>query len=271
MSRAWTFLRALLLAPPLYVLLLGLGLMSLAWNLIALLLHPLLPAARGRAVGRAGIAHGYRLFWTVASAVGMMRIDARCLAPLKAEQGLIIAANHPTMLDALLLVAHLPRSACIMKASLMKNIFLGAGARLARYIRNDSAHAMVKQAVADLKAGGQLVIFPEATRTTEWPLNSFTPGVTLIAKLAQAPIQTVFIDTDSPYLGKGWPIWRVPPLPIVFSLRLGERFAPQPDSHAMTAMLERYFRQHIEATGQGDDALKAAPACPPNPHAPTSF
>lgn len=270
MSRVRACLKAVLLAPPLYVLLLGLGLMSLTWNLIALLLHPLLPAARGRAVGRAGIAHGYRLFWTVASAAGMMRIDASCLAPLKDERGLVIVANHPTMLDALLLVAHLPRSACIMKASLMKNIFLGAGARLARYIRNDSAHAMVKQAVADLKDGGQLVIFPEATRTTQFPLNPFTPGVTLIAKLAKAPIQTVFIDTDSPYLGKGWPIWRVPPLPIVFTLRLGERFAPQADSHAMTATLERYFRQHIEARAQGADAEPAPPCLPHNPRAPTS-
>ncbi|RYF65265.1 MAG: 1-acyl-sn-glycerol-3-phosphate acyltransferase [Comamonadaceae bacterium] len=252
-------LKAVLLAPPLYVLLLGLGLMSLTWNLVSLLLHPLLPAARGRAVGRAGIAHGYRMFWAVACACGMMRIDARCLAPLKDERGLIIVANHPSMLDALLLVAHLPRSACIMKASLMKNIFLGAGARLARYIRNDSAHAMVKQAVADLRQGGQLVIFPEATRTAQWPLNPFTPGVTLIAKLAKAPIQTVIIDTDSPYLGKGWPLWRVPPLPVVFSLRLGERFAPQADSHAMTHTLEQYFRQHIDKRGDGDGAEPVPP------------
>ena len=83
------------------------------------------------------------------------------------------------MLDALLLVARLPRSACIMKADLMRNIFLSAGARLARYIRNDSARTMVRLAVEDLKNGGQLVIFPEGTRTVTPPLNAFRPGVTL--------------------------------------------------------------------------------------------
>jgi len=266
MSRLPGLLKAVLLAPPLYALLLGLGLASLVWNLIALVLHPLLPAQRGRDVGRAGIANGYRGFWAVASACGMMRIDASCLDPLRDEPGLIFVANHPTMLDALLLVAHLPRSACIMKASLMKNIFLGAGARLARYIRNDSARSMVRLAVEDLRAGGQLVIFPEGTRTTDWPLNRFRPGVTLIAKLAQAPIQTVFIETDSPYLGKGWPIWRVPPLPIVFRLRLGERFAPAEDSDAMLADLEQYFRHTME---QRRTATAAAPACQ-TPRAPTS-
>lgn len=257
--------KAVLLAPPLYLLLLGLGLMSLAWNLVAMVLYPLLPAGRGRDVGRAAIAHGYRLFWTVACACGMMRIDARCLSALRDEQGLVIIANHPTMLDALLLVAHLPHSACIMKASLMRNVFLGAGARLARYIRNDSARTMVRLAVDDLRDGGQLVVFPEGTRTTGGRLNAFRPGVTLIARLAQAPIQTVFIDTDSPYLGKGWPIWRVPPLPIVFHLRLGERFAPMADSNALTARLEQYFQQHL-TPGPAPEA--AAAECQ-SPRAPT--
>ncbi len=250
-------LRLVVFALVLYALLLMLGLVSLGWNLIATLLCPLLPAGTGRDLGRAAIAHVYRAFWGVASACRMMRVDASCLDPLRDEPGLIFMANHPTMLDALLLVAHLPRSACIMKASLMKNIFLGAGARLARYIRNDSARTMVRLAVEDLRAGGQLVIFPEGTRTTEWPLNRFRPGVTLIAKRAQAPIQTVFLDTDTPYLGKGWPIWRVPPLPVVFRLRLGERFAPAQDCDALLAQLEHYFRQHIEAR-----PLEAQAECP---------
>ncbi|SEA06719.1 1-acyl-sn-glycerol-3-phosphate acyltransferases [Variovorax sp. YR216] len=244
------------LALPLYALLALLGVISLVWNLIAMLLYPLLPAGAGRTVGRSVIAHAYRAFWASASLCGMMRIDASCLDTLRNERGLIIVANHPTMLDALLLVARLPRSACIMKADLMRNVFLGAGARLARYIRNDSARTMVKLAVEDLRSGGQLVIFPEGTRTVTPPLNAFRPGVTLIAKLAQSPIQTVFIDTDSPYLAKGWPLWRVPPLPIVFRLRLGQRFAPSQDSDALLKQLEQYFRQSMEQR-----TPDAQPAC----------
>ncbi|CAN5681972.1 hypothetical protein BH11PSE13_BH11PSE13_18380 [soil metagenome] len=246
MIRALRLLATIPLALLLYTLLLFLGAMSLGWNLIAMVLHPVLPARHGLRIGRAGISWGYRLFWNVASACRMMRIDASCLDALRDEPGVIFVANHPTMLDALLLVAHLPKSACIMKASLMKNVFLGAGARLAQYIRNDSARTMVRLAVDDLREGGQLVIFPEGTRTVTPPLNAFRPGVTLIAKLAQAPIQTVFIDTDSPYLGKGWPLWRVPPLPVVFKLRLGHRFPPLQDSAALLTQLDQYFRHHVE-------------------------
>jgi len=227
------------LALQLMLLVLGLG--SLLWNLLALPLHLLLPRALGRRIGRAAIARGYRLYWWAAAAVGMVRLHADALDVLADEPGLIVVANHPSMLDALMLVAHLPKGVCIMKASLMRNPFLGAGARLARYIRNDPAPAMVRLAVQDLRDGGHLVLFPEGTRTTRAPLNALRPGFTLIAQRAGVPIQTVFIDTDSPYLGKGWPLWRLPPLPIVFSVRLGRRFQPAADHAALLSEIEAYF------------------------------
>lgn len=221
------------------LLLLGLG--SLLWNLVALVLYPLLPRATGRRIGRAAIAAGYRIFWQMARLAGMVHLHSGVLDSLRDEPGLIVVANHPSMLDAMMLVARLPRSACIMKASLMRNPLLAPGARLARYIRNDSPRGLVRLAVADLRQGGQLVMFPEGTRTTVPAVNPFHGGVTLIARLAGAPIQTVFIDTHSPYLCKGWPLWRLPPLPIVFSVRLGRRFEPVEDNAALLQELETYF------------------------------
>jgi 1-acyl-sn-glycerol-3-phosphate acyltransferase len=235
-----------LLALWLYVLLLWLGLISLGWNLIAFVIYPLFPRRIGQRIGRGGIAYGYRFYWWCARLSGLMRIDARALQALRSEPGgLIIAANHPTMLDALLIVAQLPRSVCIMKASLMRNVFLGAGARLARYIRNDSPRKMIRHAVASLREGGQLVLFPEGTRTEGARLNCFRPGITVIAQRAGVPIQTVIIETDTPYLGKGWPLWRCPPLPIVFKLRLGQRFEPQDDAAHTLGELEAYFRKEL--------------------------
>lgn len=233
---AWLALQAHLLV---------LGLMSVGWNLAALLLYPLLPRPQGLRIGRYMIARGYGLFWRLAAFTGMMRLDADVLDTLRDEPGLIIVANHPSMLDAVMLMARLPRSACIMKASLMHNPLLGPGARLARYIRNDSAYGMIQCAVQDLQAGGQLVMFPEGTRTTRAPLNPFHASFTLIARRAGVPIQALFIDTDSPYLGKGWPIWRLPPLPILFRVRMGRRFAPQDDHEALMAEIESYYRTGV--------------------------
>ena len=233
---AWLALQAQLLL---------LGLMSVAWNAAALLLYPLLPRAVGRRLGRAMIAYGYRIFWRIAAAVGMLRLDAEVLDTLRDEAGLIVVANHPSMLDALMLVARLPRSACIMKASLMRNPLLGPGARLARYIRNDSAYGMIQVAVQDLQDGGQLVLFPEGTRTTQAPVNPFHASFALIAKRARVPVQAVFIDTNSPYLGKGWPLWRLPPLPIRFAVRLGRRFEPPQDHLALLAEAQAHFAANV--------------------------
>jgi 1-acyl-sn-glycerol-3-phosphate acyltransferase len=253
-------LRTLLFLPVawlgLQLQLLLLGLMSITWNVVALLLYPLLPRATGLRVGRAMIAWGYGLFWRIARCSGMLRLEAGVLDALREERGLIVVANHPSLLDAVMLVARLPRCACIMKSSIARNPLLGPGAKLARYIRNDSAHSMVQGAVDDLKAGGQLVLFPEGTRTAPGlrharpqRLNSFHFSFTMIAQRALVPIQTVFIDTDSPYLGKGWPLWKLPPLPIRFTVRLGQRFAPAADHKALQAEIEAYFLAGLQSQG----------------------
>jgi 1-acyl-sn-glycerol-3-phosphate acyltransferase len=248
-SSALPAMRKLLQFPKgvlLHVQLLLLGAVSLAWNLAAFVLYPLLPRERGLRLGRAVISHSYRACWALGELLGLMKLDASALDTLAGEPGLIVVANHPSMLDALILVSRLPRSACIMKAELIRNPFLGAGAKLARYIRNDSPRGLIRLAVADLQRGGQLVVFPEGTRTTLPPVNRpFRPGVPLIAKLAKAPIQAVFIETDSPYLTKGWPIWRLPPMPIAYTVRLGRRFEPQADTDALLSELEQYFATHL--------------------------
>jgi len=223
-----------------------LGLFSLAWNAVAPLLSLALPRARAGRLGRSAVSWIYRACWTSARWLGLMEIDSSALDVLRDEPGgLIVAANHPSMLDALVVVARLPRGVCVMKAELLRNVFLGAGARLAQYIRNDVGRGMVRDAVATLREGNQLVLFPEGTRTVKAPVNPFKPGITLIAHLAQVPIQTVVIETFSPYLTKGWPLLKAPPMPVRMRVRLGKRFAADPDHRAQLQRIERYFAEEL--------------------------
>ena len=127
----------------------------------------------------------------------------------------------------------------------MNNVLLGAGARLAGYIRNDPPRRMVRESVAELGRGGMLLVFPEATRTTQSPVNPFVASVGLIAKLAKVPVQTLLVETDSPYMSKRHSLLRPVPLPITYRVRLGQRFAAPADARAFDRSLEAYFRAEL--------------------------
>jgi hypothetical protein len=63
-------------------------------------------------------------------------------------------------------------------------------------------------------------------------------------------VQTLVIETDSPFLSKGWSLFRRPGLPITYRVRLGKRFDPPADVPAFTAELDRYYRQALQAALQ---------------------
>ena len=242
---AWQTLRQVLVtAYEYFVLYFGLGFLAilcLAWSVFAIFLHRLLPERWGRPLGRVGIMVGFRLYIASLALTGGFRFDLSALDSLRDQGPLIIAPNHPSLLDAVMILSRLPNVACILKAALMDNVLFGAGSRLARYIRNDSPRGMIRESVADLRRGSQLLLFPEGTRTTRKPVNAFKGGIVLIASRAGVPIQTVFIETDSGFLGKTWPLFRRAALPINYRMRLGRRFDPPDNVQMFMSELERYF------------------------------
>lgn len=231
------------------VLWVGLGLLgglSLAWTLLAVPLHILLPRAWAVAIGRRAILIVFRFYLASLERLGACRFDLSALDALRGAGPMVIAPNHPCLLDAFFVLSRMDRVACIMKASILDNVFLGAGARLAGYIRNDVPLNMILAAEEELRAGSHLLVFPEGTRTTRWPVNSFKSSVARIAVRAGVPVQTVFIETDSPYLSKGWPLFRRPDMPIHYRVRLGRRFDPPAEPHAFSEELERYFAAELQ-------------------------
>ena len=229
----------------LYFGLASLAFLCFAWSAFAAFLCQALPRRWGRPLGRAGIMAGFRLYIAGLALTGGFRFDLHALDSLRDQGPLIIAPNHPSLLDAVMILSRLPNVACILKSALMDNILFGAGSRLAGYIRNDSPHGLVRASVKDLRRGGQLLLFPEGTRTTRTPVNAFKGGVGLIASRAGVPVQTVFIETDSGFLGKSWPLSRPAALPISYRLRLGRRFDPPGNVRMFMAELERYYADEL--------------------------
>lgn len=229
----------------LYAGLVWLGLLCLLWTPLALIMYPLLPERRGRALGRYAIMAGFRFYLAALGASRRCSFDVKALDVLRDDRPLIIAPNHPCLLDAVMVISRLPDVGCVLKARLMNNVFLGAGARLARYIHNEPARRMVDLAIQDLIRGSHLLLFPEGTRTISYPVNPLKSSIALIAHHARAPVQTVLIETDSEYLSKGWPLFRKPSMPIHYRLRLGRRFDPPEHIERFMTELEEYFGREM--------------------------
>jgi 1-acyl-sn-glycerol-3-phosphate acyltransferase len=236
--------RALLAAYDRMVFTLGLVefvLLSLAWSLLASLLHLVLPQKLGQRVGRLGFMLSCRLFLATLTLSGRFHFDLRPLDALRHEKAMIIAPNHPSLWDAVMMASRLPDMACIMKAAILDNVLLGGGARLSGYIPNDAIRRMICLALANLRGGSHVLLFPEGTRTVTPPIGRITGAVGVIACRARVPVQTLLVDTDSRFLSKGWPAWRKPELPLTYRVRLGRRFDAPTNSAAFVRELQDYF------------------------------
>mgnify|MGYP003627767678 CR=1 FL=1 len=199
---------------------------------------------RGRRV-RAIIHWYFRACMALYRFTGVVRGDLSVLDAIANKGPMLIVANHPSLMDALLVISRLPDAVCIMKSSLSRSPFLGVGARLAGYIPNDSAHGLVRLAIQRLREGSQLVVFPEGTRSRARPMTDTKGAFATIARRAGVPMQLVVIDVNHDFLSKGWPLWRLPALPVNFDLRLSRVLEPTMSRDELVEAVEQVFAHEL--------------------------
>ena len=233
-----------------YGLMVILGLIILTWTVPALVLLPPLPRRWRRATARYTMMVGLRLFASLLRGAGAYELDLEAIDALRGGPPLVLAPNHPTLLDAIFFLTRHPDLVCVLKPELMSNFFFGAAARLAGFIRSHPPRRMIREAVAELERGGLVLLFPEGTRSIRAPINPLTGSAAVIARRAWVPIQVAIIETDSPYLGKGWPLLKAPRLPIRYRVRLGRQLEPSNDPAACMAALERELVRELAGAPQ---------------------
>jgi 1-acyl-sn-glycerol-3-phosphate acyltransferase len=225
----------------------GLGALAFIclWGLPFVMIFLILPRQWRIPLGRRTISYAFSAYLWFLRRFCLVRLDCSALDQLRQDQPLILVANHPSLLDAVILLSRLPRATCVMKATLKGNILFGPLARFSGYISNEHPLNLIKQACAELATGAHLLIFPEGTRTLDFPVNAFGQTAALISQRSSVPIQTVLISFSTPYLGKKWPLYRKPRLPMHISVKLGQRFDAVTDKVTLTHTLETYYRQQL--------------------------
>lgn len=166
----------------------------------------------------------FRGFVGLLTLLGVIEFNAAGRDQLRACRGKIIIANHPSLLDVVLLMSLLPEAQCVVKHQLWRSRFLGSVVRGAGYIRNDlPAELMISQCQTELARGGNMVLFPEGTRTVPGKPIKFERGFANIAILCDADIQVITICCTPPTLLKGERWYDIPGEKMKFSLATHER------------------------------------------------
>ena len=201
----------------------GLGglLLSVVWFNVLLVL--VWNTSRRRRLARRSIAASFRLFLTAAKGLGVLdyRIDGAEI--LRQERGCLVVANHPTLIDYVLLPSVMPETDCLVKSALLKNPFLGGVVRAADYLINSEAETLLPRCQQRLAQGDTILIFPEGTRTRPGEKMTLQRGAANIAVRCASDLRIVTIRCSEHLLDKQSKWYDVPPAKPLFTVEVGER------------------------------------------------
>lgn len=189
------------------------------------MLHLLVRREQRRvALARTVIRLAFRAYVDLMRALGVLRYELCGMDRLQ-RGGLLILANHPTLIDTVFLMAFVKDADCIVKSALWDNPFTGGPVRAAGYVNNDGAVDMVGACIASLRRGNNLIVFPEGTRTPADGSISLKRGAANIAVRGGRDITPVLIRCEPPTLGKGGKWWQVPPRRVRFTIEVQDDLA----------------------------------------------
>lgn len=216
-------------------------------SLFSLLFQPFWKQLWFQRMGRRVLHILLAIFFSGLKLSRLLVVDFSAVDQLKSFPGRLIVVNHPCLMDALFFSSRLPDLVSVMKSEVLKNPIFFGGARLCGFIPSDLPREFVAKCCEILSNNAHLLLFPEGTRTKTREVNSFKKGFALVAKKADVPVQTVFIQANTNFLGKGWKLWRRPNFPLEYRATLGECFYPdqQEEYKLFAARIEHYFRTHI--------------------------
>ncbi|MGS4663456.1 lysophospholipid acyltransferase family protein [Citrobacter farmeri] len=201
----------------------GLGglLLSVVWFNILLVF--VWDNARRRRIARRSIAASFRLFLTVTRVLGVLDYQMKGVDILRQERGCLVVANHPTLIDYVLLASVMPETDCLVKSALLKNPFLSGVVRAADYLVNSQADALLPASQQRLAQGDTILIFPEGTRTRPGKTMTLQRGAANIAVRCGSDIRVVTIHCSQRMLDKESKWYQVPPTKPLFTVEVRER------------------------------------------------
>lgn len=142
---------------------------------------------------------------------------------LQKDENCLIVANHPSLIDYVLIGSCLPQCDCIVKAAIWQNPFIKGIVKAAGYIPNINPESLLEACSTRLNDGNVLLIFPEGTRTTPGLDPHLQRGAAQIAVRSQADLRLIHIKVEPSFLTKQAKWYQVPDTKPFFHVEVQEK------------------------------------------------
>lgn len=198
------------------------------------------------------ICRVFGLFVAMMELFGLIRVTVLNRELLQAARGCVVIANHPTLIDVVILMSLVPQANCVVKEALWHSVYFRWVMRAAGFISNENGEKLFTGCRAALARGDAMIIFPEGSRTVPGANLEFKRGVANITVRTDAPIMTVLIVCEPITLTKGAPWYRIPASRAEITLKVCEILTPATlidrydDKPAAARLLTRYLQEYFE-------------------------
>jgi 1-acyl-sn-glycerol-3-phosphate acyltransferase len=115
---------------------------------------------------RKTVHYTFKFFIGLMALTGIFRFDLAQAKKLAKKRGQLVLANHPSLIDVVVLISIIPNADCVVKAHLFKNPFLRGVVKNTGYISNADPEGLLVDCKKSLALGNNVIVFPEGTRTT---------------------------------------------------------------------------------------------------------
>lgn len=151
----------------------------------------------------------WRAFIWLLCALRLIRVNCPACKQLKKLRGTIVIANHPSLIDVVILVSRIPNSVCVVKESLFRNVFVRRVIGKTYLSNTMKPDEFIANGSDILARGYNIVIFPEGTRTVPNRTIRLHRGFAYLQMATGANILPIKITNNPPILGKKQKWWDI--------------------------------------------------------------
>ncbi|WP_161457788.1 MULTISPECIES: lysophospholipid acyltransferase family protein [unclassified Vibrio] len=169
---------------------------------------------------------------------------------LASDTGCLIVANHPSLIDYVLIASQLKQCDCLVKAAIWSNPFMKHIVKAAGYIPNEAPDDLLTLCEQRFAQGNVLLVFPEGTRTTPGQDSKLQRGAAQIAVRTQRDLRIVHISVTPSFLTKEKKWYQVPPTRPFFHIEVKEKVEVKPFIEQTTSptVAARHLQRHLSDT-----------------------